>query len=127
MEHDARTLRVVDAFEQCTLASLSHEDHVRVAWCYLTRDGLATVLQQFSARLKRYATSKGAPDLYHETITFAFVCLIHERVALGDTCSWDDFAACNSDLLSSLLEHYYERNLLESEDSRRVFLLPRGH
>ena len=54
---------------------------------------------RFSNALRAFATAQGKPDLYHETITTAYVLLINER--LDDRArelSWNDFAALNPDL-----------------------------
>ncbi len=124
-EVDVRTQEIVAAFEACTLPELNHEDHVRVTWSYCRQDELANVLSTLPDRLRRYAASKGVPDYYHETITFAFTCLIHERTSRGRSDTWTAFREANPDLFrSSFLEHYYPREVLDSDRARRVFLFP---
>ena len=79
-----------------------HREHVRVAWCYLCREPLGHALERFRAALRRFAEKQGAPALYHETITTAYVLLIAERVqASGRDGSWESFAAANPDLFAS--------------------------
>jgi hypothetical protein len=122
---DAETQRLFDSFERCTLPVLNHEHHVRIAWYLSTRADLATVLRELPILLRAYAGSKGQAQHYHETITFAFICLVHERVARREASSWSDFASANEDLLDhSLLDRYYEKDVLESALARRVFVLP---
>ena len=74
------------------------------------------------------AASKGNPALYHETITWAYLLLIHERKARGESDeTWEQFAARNPDLLSwkpSVLDGYYREETLASELARRVFVMP---
>ena len=77
-----------------------HEQHVRVAWNYLKAHPLPEALARFCSALKGFAQSQGAPGLYHETITVAFVLLINERLADEAQASWDAFAAVNPDLLA---------------------------
>jgi hypothetical protein len=104
-----------------------HEQHVRVAWMYVRRYGMPDALGRFSQALKRLAAAKGKPGLYHETITWAYVLLVAERIARGPGDSWDRFADANPDLLAwkpSLLDRYYAAETLESELSRRTFLMP---
>lgn len=121
---------LVDAFESCTLANedFRHEEHVRVAWIYLRRMSWLDALARFSAALKRFAAHYGAHGLYHETITAAYVLLIHERMARrGEDDSWQDFRLKNPDLLvfkGGALERYYRPETLQSELARRVFVLP---
>ena len=122
---DRATERLAAALEDCTLPELDHPDHVRVTWHYLRRDGLAAVLRELPERLRRYAASKGAPEYYHETITFAFVCLIHERLAQAEGLEWEAFAAAHPELFErGLLERYYRREVLESDFARRTFVWP---
>jgi len=72
----------IAGFEACTLPAetFHHEQHVRVAWLYLQRYSVLQTLERFSENLKRFATANGKPNLYHETITWAYVLLIHDRI-----------------------------------------------
>ena len=77
---------------------LRHRDHVRLAWLYLQRYPLPSVLERMSAGLRRLAAAAGRDGLYHETITWAHVFLVRERMAKEDPgLSWDAFAACVGD------------------------------
>ncbi len=124
-EADFETAALFSALERCTLESLSHDDHVRVAWYLLTRSDLAATLAVLPGILQRYASSKGHPEYYHETITFAFTCLIHERIGSTDNRGWNAFAAANPDLFDrDLLNRYYPQELLRSDRARRTFVFP---
>ena len=104
-----------------------HAHHVRVAWWYLRQAALPEALARFSSTLRRFAIARGRPDLYHETITTAYVLLINERLDAGRDGTWEQFAACNPDLLTwapSVLERYYEPATLASDRARRVFVMP---
>ncbi|HKI02633.1 MAG TPA: hypothetical protein VKK31_11695 [Thermoanaerobaculia bacterium] len=121
---DAEFLR---GFEDGTLPSSAfhHRDHVRVAWLYLRRCPPLEALARFTEGLKRFAAANGHPGLYHETITWAYLFLIQERMAEGET--FEGFAARNPDLLAwkpSVLDRYYDRETLGSERARRVFVMP---
>ena len=121
---DAATADLVARFEACTLETLTHEDHVRVAYHDLARAPLPEVLATLPGKLRRYAASKGAPGCYHETITVAFICLIHERMATPPE-PWPAFAARHPDLLDrDLLRRYYPPGVLASERARGRFLFP---
>lgn len=90
-------------FEDCSLASESfhHRDHVRMAYLYLCRYPALEAVQRFSSALARFAEAKGKPTLYHETITWAFLFLIRERLArTGHTQRWSEFAESNADLMN---------------------------
>jgi hypothetical protein len=105
-----------------------HPDHVRVAWWYLTRHPLPEALSRFTTALRRFAVAQGKPQLFHETITTAYMLLINER--LDDSSrglTWDAFAAGNQDLLSwrpSVLDRYYRAETLTSDRARRTFVMP---
>ena len=73
----------IASFEDASLAneSFHHADHVRMAFLYLCRYPALEALQRFSTSLMKFAASKGKPELYHETITWAFLLLIRERMA----------------------------------------------
>jgi len=114
-----------------TPESFHHADHVRLAFEYLKRYPAVEALRRFSAALLRFATALGKAERYHETITWAYLFLIRERMqrATGSE-SWDEFAAQNSDLLTwakgsfGVLDRYYQPETLASAEARATFLLP---
>ena len=122
----------LERFETCRLSGddFHHADHVRLAWLYLQRHSLLAALTRFSEGLKRFAVSKGKATLYHETITWAYFFLIHERIKRSKRGqNWQEFAETNSDLLewkSSILKKYYSDELLpfcmKSKVVRQFFL-----
>lgn len=118
------------AFEDGTLPAdrFHHADHVRAAWLMLREEPPAAALGRFSAALKRFATAKGKPDLYHETITWAYLLLVNERMESGGRSpGWEEFAASNPDLMTwrpSVLDRYYTAEMLGSDLARRSFVLP---
>jgi hypothetical protein len=117
-------------FEDCSLAaeSFHHSDHVRMAFLYLRRYPVLEALQRFSASLAKFAAANGKPKLYHETITWAFLLLIRERLARTEgQPAWTEFAAANGDLLNwndNVLKKYYHGETLSSDLARTTFLLP---
>ena len=120
----------IASFENCSLGneSFHHSDHVRMAFLYLRRYPALEALQRFSTSLIRFAVANGRPELYHETITWAFLLLIRERLArTGWPQTWTDFAAGNADLLSwkdNILKKYYRGETLFSDLARSTFLFP---
>jgi hypothetical protein len=120
----------LEAFEAGTLPEeqFHHPDHVRAAWLLLREDAPAAALHRFSSALKRFAAAKGKTRLYHETITWAYLLLINERLRRGgEGLDWESFARANPDLLTwrpSVLDRYYTPETLGSELARSVFLLP---
>ena len=116
----------VTAFESCTLPSeaFSHRQHVRLAWLYLREAPLIAALPRFIDSLKRYAASLGASGKYHETITYAFMFLIHERMSRDDADSFEAFADANADLFGPILARYYSKETLASDIAKRTFVMP---
>jgi hypothetical protein len=106
----------------------SHREHVRAAWLYLRDWPAAEAIARFTAALQRFAEARGTPEIYHETVTWAFLLLVRERRARGPAEEgWDAFLTRNPDLLSwrpSVLDAYYTRETLSSELARRCFVFP---
>jgi hypothetical protein len=118
-----------DAFTSTALPAdqFHHEQHVRVAWMFVCRHGMPAAIGEFSEAIKRFAAAKGAHGLYHETITWAFLLIIAERQARQSHAAWTGFAAANADLLTwkpSILERYYSKDFLMSDEARRGFVMP---
>lgn len=116
--------------EACTLPEerFHHADHVRAAWLYLTRFPRVEAIARFSESLRRYTTSLGKPDRYHETITWAYLLLVNERMHRSQSIvTWEQFATAHPDLFdwkNSILLRYYNEQTLRSELARSVFVMP---
>jgi hypothetical protein len=108
--------------------AFGHKEHVRVAWVYLRLYDLTGASHRFIDALKRFADFHGADGLYHETITWAFLLAINERIGkMARHHDWQAFAAENPDMLesgSTFLHRYYRPETLKSDLARRVFVLP---
>jgi hypothetical protein len=121
---------LIEQFEDGTLPieGFHHREHVRTAFLYLTKYPVLEALQIFSRTLRRFAETRGKPQLYHQTITWAYIFLIQERMArAGRKQSWEEFARDNPDLLvwnDGILTRFYRSETLTSELARTVFLLP---
>src|SRR5262249_5019466 len=103
----------VVAVESCAIScsDFHHADHVRLAWIYLRNYSLIEAIEHFTQSLRRFAVHCGVPGKYHETITWAYLLLIHERMQHDDApCGWEGFRTANADLFvwnPSVLERYY--------------------
>lgn len=103
-----------------------HREHVRLAFEMVGRYPFPEALARFARGLRQLAIKGGRPEVYHETITAAFLALIGERRLGHAYASWEEFAAHNADLLSKdLLRDWYEPDVLNSVIARRTFVLPR--
>ena len=121
---------LIEKFEDGSLpiASFHHEQHVRVAFLYLREYPVLDVLSRFPANLKRYAAAHGKNGLYHETITWAHLFIINERISKErESQTWDEFRQANADLFdtsSSVLKQYYREETLASAVARERFVMP---
>jgi len=104
-----------------------HREHVRVAWNYLRLHTLPGALARFCEGLRHFAEAQGAAGLYHETITVAYLLLIHERMYGSAHLDWESFAIAHPELLAwkpSLLDRLYRPETLASDRAWQVFLMP---
>jgi hypothetical protein len=121
---------LIEQFECCTLPGdcFHHREHVRVCFLYLSRYPLLDALKRFSQGLQRFAAAQGKVQRYHETITWAYGFLIHDRMSRTEKRqTWDEFAESNADLLiwkDGILNRYYHAETLASELARRTFIFP---
>ena len=124
----------VAAFESCSIRNenFHHADHIRLGFLYMCRFPGLEGMRRFCEGLKKLAAASGKPRLYHETITWAFLLLIRERLARSSEHgermpTWDEFATNNKDLLKGkdyVLKEYYVAETLASEFARKTFVLP---
>jgi hypothetical protein len=127
---DSQEAELLRQFEDCSLPleRFHHSVHVQIAFLYLRKYPPLEVLRRFPEALKRYAAAHGRTRLYHETITWAYILLIHERIQrTARQQAWEEFACTNPDLLTwtdSILKRYYRDETLSSDLARAVFLFP---
>lgn len=108
-------------------ARFGHVEHVRLAWHYLDRAPLLVAAQRFREGLRRYTRIIGVPEKYHETVTLAWLFLIHERRVRTPGADWETFRRGNPDLFDPAarpLAAYYRDETLADPLARRSFLLP---
>lgn len=93
---------LLDRFVDTSLPAgeFHHQQHVQVAWLFVTQYGMPAALSEFTIAIKRFAEAKGAHGLYHETITWAFLLLIADRQARKPAATWEAFEQENQDLLT---------------------------
>lgn len=119
------------AFEARTIKEFHHRDHIKVAYLYLRRYPLEEAIGKVRSGLQALAVAWKAPtdDLekgYHETITQAWVRLVH--LTMGDVgvaeCA-DGFCEQQPKLMEkSHLELFYSRERLFTWEAKRGFVEP---
>ena len=124
-------LALLAAFEALAIApaDFGHRDHLRVAFAMLAREGdLAAAAHAFRTALRRFVAAIGATARYHETLTWAYLALIAERMARRAFASSHELLEANPDLLDhahgALARSYDVEAITRSELARRVFVLP---
>lgn len=105
------------------LTAFPHAEHVRLAFHILERHPFGEAVTRFSRGL---LTAKiGKPEVYHQTVTVAFLAVIGERRARASCADWEEFIATNPDLLDKdCMSRWYAPEQLASEIARRTFVLP---
>lgn len=121
------SIPMLDAFLEgrLELARFRHIDHVQVGFELLKQHDFPTAAMLFSKTLRQMTLQAGVGDVYHETISIAFLSLIGERRALNPALDFPAFADAHPDLFDkSVLAHWYSPERLRSDIAQRTFVLP---
>ncbi len=117
-------------FRRCVArhGRFGHPAHVHLAWQLLGELPALEALATFNSGLLALAQRLGLNDKYNATLTTVYFLLVQERRRPGQ--SWEEFAACNGDLLDwegreQVLGPFYDVPALASEEARRSFVMPR--
>ena len=128
MSDDAEIAALVAAFEGCTQPPerFGHRQHLQVAWWLLRAEPSPDAMVRFVDGLRRYAAHIGKPEVYHATITWAYLVLINERLARGGRDrDWAAFERDHPELFGrELLHRYYAPATLGAALARSVFVFP---
>lgn len=115
----------IDAFAAGTLSpdGFDHRAHLRTAFLLLRSKPFLEACIAMRDGLQALAGKLGKPDLYHETVTVAFMALVAERAPTA--ADWDGFIAAHPALCErGLLDAYYSQALLASGAARKRFAMP---
>ena len=110
------------------LSAFTHTEHVHLAWSCLRAHPLLTAMSEFRRLLIAYATHNGKPALYHETVTFAYMLLVYERMfRTPQITDWHVFSDEHADLLSwhnGPFFKLYSPDILKDPSARAHLVLP---
>jgi hypothetical protein len=116
------------AVEGCTLSPdfFAHADHVRLAWMFIREQPIELASLRMAMAIRCYATSLGAAEKYHETITRAWMQLVADAVENAPPNeSFEDFMARCPDLFDKgRLNAHYSAELLASDAARSAWIEP---
>src|ERR1051326_8366206 len=119
--------KFLSAFEAPTLEEFHHRDHIKIAYLYLRGHPLDVAITKVRTGLQALAVAWNAPvdDLekgYHETMTQAWVRLVH--LTLADWGAAENAEAfCNQQpqlMQKTRLELFYSRERLMTWEAKRV-------
>jgi hypothetical protein len=120
---------LVQAFERAALdaTAFHHREHLYVAWCYLCALPLEDALARYVRHLRRLTFALGVPHKFHVTLTWAYVVLLRDAMEQSPGLGFDELLVRHPTLLDrhALVAPYYERGILDSEQARLCFVLPR--
>ena len=106
-------------------SGFTHREHVRMAFEMLRQHNFVHAALHYSEALQAMTQKLGRPEVFHQTITIAFLSLIAERLESGSYAEFESFAAVNQDLLhGSALSRWYGPEQLARSSARRTFILP---
>jgi hypothetical protein len=109
------------------LAEFDHEAHLRLAWIYFRNKPLAEGMIAFRDTLQRCARHHGVTAKYHETITYIFLIVVHDRMTIHPNDGWSSFRSRNPSLFNdwrATLAALYSQDVLDSERAKERFMLP---
>jgi hypothetical protein len=118
----------LEAFESGALpaSEFHHRDHVRMAWLYVGRLGAPAAAERVLETLWKFAAGQGAAQIFHVTLTHAWVHLV--RAALAGAPSGEGFPAFlerNPHLLNKALpQRHYAPETLASAAAKEGLVPP---
>ena len=123
---------LLQQFEDTTLPTeqWGHREHVKTAYLYLLSHPLDEAIAKMRNGLMAYNAAQNVPDEltrgYHETLTQAWMHLVHVTLELYGRCDTADvFVDANSQLLSKrALLLFYSRDRILSAEAKREFIPP---
>lgn len=116
----------VQAIENLTLPKehFNHRGHLRLAFLYLSQHDFTDAMNRVRSTIRAYATSLGAADKYHETITALFMSLISARMTGADQ-DWQSFIERHPELSDQkIITRYLPKSVLDDPRARTEIVFP---
>ena len=106
-----------------------HREHVRLAFICLSRHAdLAEAALQFRHAFRRFVVAQGVAHVYNETLTWAYLVLVNQRMHEKPAGDSFDFLRQNPDLCDhrrGLISQYYDlAQVTRSPLAKELFVLP---
>jgi hypothetical protein len=111
-------------FENHTLDEFTHRDHLRVAFAYSRRGGVAAAIQG-ARRIRGFAEAAGATRKYHDTLTVAWARVVAHLAGCHPALAFGPFLDEHPELQRrDLMLGHYSKALLFSDAARAGFIEP---
>ncbi|MCA1833443.1 MAG: hypothetical protein LC750_12085 [Actinobacteria bacterium] len=115
----------LSAFESGSLPAFHHIDHLRMTFLYLQRLGIANAPRMIVEGIRSFARTKGAVELYNETMTRFWILVVAEAAVREGANSFDDLVARHPELLDkSLALKHWTPAVLNGEAAKRHWVEP---
>ncbi|MFL6513572.1 MAG: hypothetical protein ACJ8M1_00950 [Chthoniobacterales bacterium] len=103
-----------------------HASHLRVAWVYLGESTtLDQAIEKMCTTIRRFATSAGYPEKYHQTITVFWMRVLAALARLDRGADLERVLQENPQLLEKNLSlEYFSRETLSSDRARLGWVEP---
>jgi hypothetical protein len=116
------------ALERCEIANedFHHASHLHVAWVYLSESSSVNeAAGKMRETLRRFASSAGKLEKYHETITLFWVHLLAREDAAATGKTLEEIVHANPRLLEKDFPlAYYSAERLFSDSARASWVVP---
>ena len=124
--HESPDAEFLDLVASGRIERFGHREHLRLAFLAARRhESLDQAIDRCRRGIRAVATAQGAPDRYHETITAAWATIVHARASALPHATFDELIDRHPELTDpQLLERYYSRERLASDEARRRRLEP---
>ena len=126
--HERSDAEFLEAFESGALPNTEfhHRDHLRMTWLYVSRLGAERAQEHVLDTLLRFATGHGSAQIFHVTLTLAWVRLVGAALASAPAGeAFPAFLERNPHLLDkSLPQRHYAPETLASPRARERLVPP---
>src|SRR5262245_58592311 len=95
---------LISGFENGAMppGQFGHREHLRLAWCYLTRFGREETERRLLAGLRSFAARAGKPDKFDAALTSAWVRVLADAsLQLESAATFEALIAARPELLES--------------------------
>ncbi len=108
-------------------ALFTHEAHLRLAWLYISKYGVAATIPKICAEIRYFAAQNGAPDKFNQTLTEAAVKAVYHFMLKSKTESFQEFVAEFPRLkyrFKDLMAAHYSFDIYNNPVAKQRFLAP---